>query len=214
MQPAEAAPATVERLDMPRDLPVSFVRGADGKPPHIVFLPGICSNAWAYLASFAASARAQGGAVAIDGDRPCGDSRDFHSISSDPSHEEPRIEAALRRAGVASPESTPVILVGYSLGAILAEKLVQRAPERYSEVVLMGSPRDLELSRLRGAKAVATMSCSLDVPGRMKKGARSLGQIGVRAAYFEMPGCTHGNIADGDRVFDEVFAFLAGPEPS
>ena len=212
--PAPPAKATVERLPVPGDVPASMVRSADGKPPRIVFLPGICSNAGAYLWSFAETARARGGAVAIDGDAPCGGSKDFHSITSDPAHEGPRIDAALTAAGVASPATADVVLVGYSLGATLIENLVKASPERWRRVVLIGSPRDPRLDRLRGAGAVATLSCALDVPGRMKGAVRMLNAASIPAAYFEMPGCTHGNIADGDRVFGEVFGWLDGALPA
>lgn len=194
---------------MAGDLPISIVRSADRKPPRIVFLPGICSNAGAYLYGFAEAARAHGGAIAIDGDRPCGNSRDFRSISSDPVHEEPRIRAALAAAGVEEKAMSDVIFVGYSLGATLIENLVKAAPERYPRVVLIGSPRDPRLDRLKGARAVATMSCSLDVPGRMKGAVPTLQKAGIASAYFEMPGCTHGNLAEGDRVFSEVFSWMA-----
>lgn len=208
--PAPApGPAVVERLDVLGDLPLSIVKSADGKPPRIVFLPGICSNAGAYLYGFAEAARAHGGAIAIDGDRPCGGSRDFRSISSDVAHEEPRIQAALAAAGVEPSASADVLLVGYSLGATLIENLVKASPKRYPRVVLIGSPRDPRLDRLKGARAVATMSCSLDVPGRMKGAVRMLSGAGIESAYFEMPGCTHGNLAEGDRVFSDVFAWIS-----
>ncbi len=211
--PLDPGPATVERLDVPGDLTAWIVRSADKKPPRLVFLPGICSNAGAYLYGFAEAARSHGGAIAIDGDRPCGGSRDFRSISSDPSHEEPRIRAALAAAGVEEKDMPEVIFVGYSLGATLIENLVKASPERYPRVVLIGSPRDPRLDRLKGARAVATMSCSLDVPGRMKGAVRTLENAGIASAYFEMPGCTHGNLAEGDRVFSEVFRWMAARPP-
>ncbi|HEX7665029.1 MAG TPA: hypothetical protein VF407_10975, partial [Polyangiaceae bacterium] len=70
--------------------------------------------------------------------------------------------------------------------------------------------------KLVDAQGVVSMSCSYDVPGRMKSGAKKLGARGVRATYMEMPKCTHGNIADGERIFDEAFAWLdrgEGGEP-
>ncbi len=201
-------PAKVESIPVAGDLPISIVRSADGKPPRIVFFPGICSNAGAYLWGFAEAARAHGGAIAIDGDRACGSSRDFRSISSDPAHEGPRIRSALAAAGHAAPDSADVVLVGYSLGATLIENLVKATPERWPRVVLIGSPRDPRLDRLKGARKVATMSCSLDVPGRMKAAVRMLEGAGVGSKYFEMPGCTHGNLAEGDAVFSEVFDWI------
>lgn len=208
--PAVAVAAAVETLAVPADRPASIVWGAQRKPPRIVFLPGLCSNAGAYLWGFAETAQAHGGVVAIDGDRPCGASGDFHSISSDPLHEEPRIEAALRAAGRADGDE-PVILIGYSLGATLAERLAERRPERYRHLALIGSPKDPQVARVRAAAAVATMSCSLDVPQRMRGAVPRLAAAGVAARYFEMPGCTHGNLAEGDRVFDEMLRWMASP---
>lgn len=206
-------PAVVERFDVPGDRAASIVKSADGRPPRLVFLPGICSNGGAYLYGFAEAARAHGGAIAIDGDRPCGNSRDFSSITSDPDHEEPRILAALGAAGVANPQTQDVILVGYSLGATLIENMVKRNPERYPRVILIGSPRDPRLDRLHGTKAVVTMSCALDIPGRMKNASKRLVAAGIASMYLEMPGCTHGNVAEGDRIFNEAFSWLDGFAP-
>lgn len=212
-EPEVPGPAEVERFDVPGDRPASIVKSANGRPPRIVFLPGICSNGGAYLYGFAEAARAFGGAIAIDGDRPCGGLKDFSSITSDPDHEEPRILAALAAAGVADPKTHDVVLVGYSLGATLIENMVQRNPERYPRVILIGSPRDPRLDRLQGVRAVVTMACSADVPGRMKGAVKRLASIGIASTYLEMPGCSHGNIADGDRIFSDAFRWLNGFAP-
>lgn len=208
--PIAPGPAVVERFDVPGDRPASMVKSGDGRPPRLVFLPGICSNGGAYLYGFAEAARAHGGAIAIDGDRPCGNQRDFSSITSDPDHEEPRIFAALEAAGVSNPKTQDVILVGYSLGATLIENLVKTRPERYPRVILIGSPRDPRLDRLQGARAIVTMSCSLDIPGRMKGASKRFVTAGIASMYLEMPNCTHGNMADGDRIFGEAFTWLDG----
>jgi pimeloyl-ACP methyl ester carboxylesterase len=203
-------PAAVEEVAVSGDLPAWIVRGTNGIAPHIVFLPGICSNAGAYLYGFAEAARAHGGVLALEGDRPCGAAKGFHSITSDPEHEEPRIEAALAAAGRDKSDSQPILLIGYSLGASLVEGLVQRFPNRYARVGLIGSPRDPSVARLKKAIAVVTMSCSLDVPGRMRGAVARLDAAGIAAKYFEMPGCTHGNLADGDRVLGDALGWLEG----
>lgn len=201
-------PAVVEPLEVPGDAPAWMVRAADGRPPRIVFLPGICSNAGAYLMGFPEAARAHGGAVAMDGDRPCGASKDFRSISSDPHHEEPRIRAVLRAAGWGDEDPKGILLVGYSLGATLIENLVQKAPAQYSRVMLIGSPKNPRLDRLKGAERVATMSCSLDVPFRMKGAVKTLEAGSVTTKYFEMPGCTHGNFAEPEKILGEALGWL------
>lgn len=208
MSKVQEGPALVEPLEVPEDSAAWLVRASDGKPPRIVFLPGICSNAGAYLMGFPEAARAHGGAVAMDGDRPCGASKDFHSISSDPNHEEPRIRAVLKAAGWGNEEPKDLLLVGYSLGATLIENLVQKSPERYSRVMLIGSPKNPRLDRLKGAKRVATMSCSLDVPFRMKGAVKTLEAGKITTKYFEMPGCTHGNFAEPEKILGEALGWL------
>jgi pimeloyl-ACP methyl ester carboxylesterase len=220
VQPAVQAPvegakpesAAVLRLRVPGDLPASVVRAPDGGPPRTVFLPGLCSNASAYLQGFPEAARTYGGVVALDGDLPCPGAPGFRSFSGDAARQHGRIEAALAAAGVVAVPAEGLTLIGYSLGATIAERLVERWPGRYTRVVLIGSPRDPSPARVRSARAVVTMSCSLDVPGRMRNGARNISAAGAPAAYFEMPGCTHGNLTDGDRIFGEVFGWLSSHE--
>jgi len=168
----------------------------------------VCSNAFAYLLGFPNAAASHGGVVALDGDAPCGDDPAFRTFTSNPDLQHHRIEAALAAAGLNEIPSQGITLVGYSRGATIAEKLALRWPERYTRVVLIGSPVDPSPSFLAKTRAVVTMSCSLDVPPRMREGANKIDRSGVPATYFEMPGCTHGNIADGEHVFAEAFDWL------
>jgi pimeloyl-ACP methyl ester carboxylesterase len=197
-------------VEVPGDVPAAVVRAPAGRRTRTVFLPGVCSNAYAYLYGFPEAARAAGGVVALDGDQPCNGA--FRTFTTDAARQHARIDAALAAAGITDVPGG-VTLVGYSRGATIAELLSLQWPDRYPRLVLIGSPRDPNLDRLTRAQAVATMSCSLDVPARMKTGAKRLAARGQRAAYFEMPGCTHGQLAEGDRVFSEVFAWLEGTDP-
>jgi pimeloyl-ACP methyl ester carboxylesterase len=206
--PPEEEPAAVERLAVDGDSPASIVRARDGHAPRMVFMPGVCSNAYAYLLSFPEAARAHGGIVAIDGDQPCGAAGSgFRSFSWDPVKQDARLQAALAAAGGDEPPEG-LTLVGYSAGAGIGELMVQRWPKRYARVVLIGAPGDPSPVRLAQAQGVVTMSCSRDVPGRMRDAARKIHGAGVPATYLEMPGCTHGNIADGERVFETAFEWL------
>jgi pimeloyl-ACP methyl ester carboxylesterase len=181
--------------------------------PRIVFMPGRCSNAYAYLLAFPESARAHGGVVAIDGDKPCGPpDSGFRSFSWDPARQDARLAAALAAAGVPGAPPGGLTLVGYSAGAGIGELMVQMWPDRYPRVVLIGAPSDPRPERLSRARGVVTMSCSLDVPARMRTAARRLEAAGVAARYLEMPGCAHGHIADGERVFDTAFDWLLARE--
>jgi pimeloyl-ACP methyl ester carboxylesterase len=208
-QPARPIPAQVSLIDVPGDSPAAWVQSRDETSPRIVFLPGVCSNAYAYLLSFPEAARAHGGIVAIDGDRPCGaPNSGYHSFSWDPAKQDARIRAALVALGGSDPPRGGLTLVGYSAGAGIGQLMAQRWPERYTRVVLIGAPSDPSPQLLAKEQGVVTMSCSRDVPGRMRDGARHIGAVGVPATYLEMPGCTHGNIADGERVFDQAFDWL------
>jgi pimeloyl-ACP methyl ester carboxylesterase len=206
---ANDAPARVEQVEVEKDVPASIVHGRAGGAPSIVFLPGVCSSAYAYLLSFPEAARAHGGVLGIDGDRPCGAANSgFRSFSWDPVRQDARVRAALAAAGGSSEPPEGLTLVGYSAGAGIGELMVQRWPKRYARVVLIGAPSDPSPARLTGARGVVTMSCSRDVPGRMRDAARRIAAAGVPATYLEMPGCTHGNMADGERVLQTAFDWL------
>lgn len=206
--PPQPLPVLVERVRVPGDMPASVIRPLDTNPPRIVFLPGICSNALGYVQAFGEAARAHGGVVALDGDQPCGNSKDFHSFSWDAGRQHARIEAAFAAAGMSEIPAGGITIVGYSQGASIAEQLVQRWPERYTRVVLIGAPTAPGPQRFLHARAVVTMSCSLDVSGRMREAARKINSAGVPSTFVEMPGCRHGQVAEGERVFSEAFDFL------
>ncbi len=198
----------VEQAPVPKDSPASFVRGEAPGIVRIVFLPGLCSNAGAYLWAFNHAAQMHGGVVAIDGDKPCGSATSgFHSFTWDPNLQRARIDRALAATDMKAPPDG-FTLVGYSAGASIAELVHEKWPDLFPRLILIAPPEDLWIEKLVNAHAVVSMSCSRDVPGRMKSGARKLGARGVRAKYMEMPKCTHGNIADGERIFDDAFTWL------
>ena len=202
------APAVVEQAVVEKDSPTWFVRGEDAAVSRVVFMPGLCSNAAAYLLSFSEAAKAHGGVVAIDGDKPCGaPNSGFHSFTWNPDLQRARIDRALAAAGKKAPPDG-FTLVGYSAGASIAELVHQKWPDLFPRLVLIAPPEDLWIDKLMKAQGVVSMSCSRDVPGRMKDGAKKLGAKGIRATYMEMPKCTHGDVADGERIFGEAFAWL------
>jgi pimeloyl-ACP methyl ester carboxylesterase len=199
--------ATVEQRDVPKDSPLSMVRGAPGTSTHTVFMAGLCSSAYWYLVAFPEAARAHGGVIAVDGDQPCPGMKGFHSYTWSPVLQRARIEAAVAAAGMAFP-AEGLTLVGYSAGASIAELMHRRWPAVFPRLVLIAPPIDPVTESLRKAHAVVNVSCSLDVPYRMKAATQSLMKLGVPTIYVEMPKCTHGNMADGERAFTEVFDFL------
>ena len=207
-EPAAAAAARVERLRVPGDLPASIVFKAARGAPTTVFLPGICSRASAYLESFPETARAHGGILAIDGDVPCQKGEGYHSFSWDAARQNARIEAALAAAGAGAVGAEGITIIGYSQGASIAEELATRWPNRYTRVVLIGAPKDPLPAHFRQTRGLVTMSCSLDVVSRMREAARKTSLAGTPATFFEMPGCTHGAVADAERIFGEALSWL------
>jgi pimeloyl-ACP methyl ester carboxylesterase len=206
--PAPAGPATVERVRVPKDSSASIVRAAQGDGTRVVFLPGLCSNAYAYLLSFPEAARSHGGVIAIEGDKPCGaPDSGFRSFTWDATLQRSRIEAALAASGATAP-SDGFTLVGYSAGASIAQMAHAKWPDLFPRLVLIAPPEDPNIARLTTARGVVSMSCSRDVPTRMKSAAKSLNAKGVPAIYLEMPNCTHGQVQDGERIFGEAFDWL------
>lgn len=203
------SPATVERVDVPGDLPASFVRSADGNPPRAVFLAGVCSSAYAYLLAFPEAARRAGGIVTIEGDEPCPGAPGFRTLSGDAEKQRHRIEAALVAADPRGDPRAALTVIGSSRGASVLERLAEKDPSRYARVVIIASPTDPIAKRYVSVHAVVTMSCSRDVPFRMKTAAREIAALGVPARYVEMAGCTHGNLTDAETTFSGVFEWLA-----
>jgi pimeloyl-ACP methyl ester carboxylesterase len=216
--PPAPPPARVERFRVPGDAVASIVHGVDKEPPATVFLAGICSNANAYLQTFPEAAQKQGGVVAIEGDQPCSADGVFRSYSWDAAKQHARIEAALAAAGRTEIPRNGITLVGYSQGAALAEQMVQRWPDRYSRLILIGAPTDPAPKNFVVARGVVTMSCDRDVPARMKTAAAGIAKAGTPSTYLQMPGCTHGNVTEGERVFSTAFDWLnenaKAPRPS
>jgi pimeloyl-ACP methyl ester carboxylesterase len=203
-EPEPEQPAVVERIDVKKDAQASLVRGSH---THIAFMPGLCSNAYAYMLGFPEAARAHGGVVAIEGDTPCEGAPGFRSFTWSTTLQKARIEAAFAAANVPIPDEG-ITLVGYSAGASIAEMMHHAWPKLFPKLVLIAPPMAPKIDRLRSAKGVIAMSCSLDVPYLMKAAAKSLGEVHVPATYMEMPKCTHGQLADGERVFGEAFDWL------
>lgn len=200
-------PVKVERSAVPRDVPASYVR-ARGDTARIVFLPGLCSNAYAYLLAFPETARAHGGIIAIDGDQPCGaPDSGFRMFTWSAPLQRARIEAALGALALKAPPDG-LTLVGYSAGASIAQMIHARWPAEFPRLVLIAPPEDVYVEKLTKARGVVSMSCRLDVPYRMKAATKELTAKSVPSIYLEMPGCTHGGVTEGERIFGEAFDWL------
>ena len=107
-------------------------------------------------------------------------------------------------------EPGDMIVIGESMGAARAELLATKFPEKYSRLVLVGSPQTPSARTLKGAKAIATLAGENEQQTQMKAGTRALEGSGTPTRFWELPDATHGNYGpDGERIMNEAITFVA-----
>ncbi len=207
--PPPPPPAEVETrvVWVPGDTPIAFLKGKPGTTQLYVFLHGACGQSLGYVQSFQYAAFERGSVVGLYGDYACG-TGGLYTWSFDLPKHNARIEAAFRAAEVGEIGEREIVLIGFSQGATLAEKLAQAYPARYPRTILIGAPVLPPIERLRRQQAVAMVSGDRDASYLMKEGARGLALAGVPARYFELPHSLHGEMGDGERVMGEAFDWL------
>src|SRR5690606_35664505 len=121
-------------------------------PGKLVFLHGMCGHGQGYAQSFQHAAAVKGTLIAPQADIVCGDgpgakwSQDLDALDA-------RISEAFRQLGHPEP-LTDICVLGMSQGATRAAALARKFPERYTRLVSMGAPTQVNpagLQRLRGA---------------------------------------------------------------
>jgi pimeloyl-ACP methyl ester carboxylesterase len=196
----------VATVDVPGDVPAFVLHGARGA--FMVFLHGRCTHGLGYVQAFQFAAAAKGTVIAPQGDQACG-STPFRRWSPDIDKLNARVEAALRAAGYTDPSGwRDMVVIGYSEGASRAEALAQRFPERYSRAILIGAPAPPSAARLAGVRGAVMMAGERDAQETMKIGARALSAAGIPVTYIMIPGASHGQMGDGERVMREALDWL------
>lgn len=177
----------------------------------IVYLHGRCGDPKAFTA-FARAASNVGTLVSFVGDQACkgGDrfkwSGDVVSLDKRISRTLEHVGKTLDRDLAAAPER---VAIGYSQGALMAESLGTRFPERYARVVLIGGPRAPKDTSLGKTSAVLLMAGDLDARQHLRLAKDDLERRGKRASYLELPGARHGEYgAEAERVMGEAFSWL------
>jgi pimeloyl-ACP methyl ester carboxylesterase len=200
-------PLEVSPIDVPNDVPAYFLRGAAGARHPIVFLHGWCSHAQGYVQAFQFAATKRGPAIGLQGDRPCPGTA-YRSWSFDLEKQEARIEAAFHAAGVDDEALHEMVLMGYSQGESLAERLAAKYPERYAYAVLIGAPAVPSPLRLKRIRRAVMIAGELDATWVMKDGVRALEGAQVPSLYIQMPGARHGQLVDGEKIMEQAFGWL------
>ena len=162
---------------------------------HFVFLAARCGHPGGYMVSVAYAVAEYGDMIGLQGEQSCGS--DGTSRSYDLDRTDRRIEMAKAAAGMTvDPEEQETILIGYSQGAEIAERLASRFPRKYRRFILIASPITPSPSRLGHADAVVTMAGSRDLQTYMRQGSQALNAAHVRSKYFVLPGAAHGAMGD------------------
>lgn len=205
-------PVEVAIVPVPRDEPAFVLRGPRGGCPRMVFLHGMCGHGLGYVQSFQFTGHDHGGVLGLQGDVACGEGSPFRRYTADPVRQNERVERAFSAAsGPDGPCRTgnDLVLIGYSQGAYLAERMAALFPRRYPRVVLLGAPTTPSPAFLGASLGAVLISGEHDATYRMKDGARALAGAGVPSLYLEMPGARHGEMRDAERIMGEAFAWLA-----
>ncbi|WP_437819087.1 alpha/beta hydrolase [Sorangium sp. So ce1078] len=220
VQPAAvAAPGPVDpplvatEMAVPGDRPAFVVTGPGGACPRMIALHGMCGHGLGFVQAFQGAAREHGGVLGLQGDVPCGADGVFTKYSPDPEEQDARIRTALSACGG---EAEDLVVIGYSQGAYVAERLAERWPERYSRLVLLGAPTTPSAARLRDIRGAVMISGEFDAKYRMKEGAGGLLAAKIPAIYREMPGARHGEMPEAERLMDDALDWLdanARPRP-
>ena len=204
------APVETRIVAVANDLEVFHVAAtrtaSPASAPRAVFLHGACVHGLGYLQAFAFAAASRVSTIALQGDRHC--SGIFRSWSSDVTRADRRIADEFRAVGDVRPLED-IVLIGYSQGALIAQRLAQRFPARYPRLILIGQPGGPNARALRRARAVVAMSGTRDNPATMRAGARDLTRIGVPATFISIPGATHGQLGDANALMAQALDWLA-----
>jgi pimeloyl-ACP methyl ester carboxylesterase len=201
-------PLRIEPLSPDEKPPTFVLRGGPAGPERLVFLHGMCAHALGYAQAFQFSAARRGKLVAPQGDKAC--RGPWASWSDDLETLNARIVNAFHRLGQTDPIED-IVIIGYSQGALRAEELARRWPERYTRLVLIASPRVASPRGFERVRSTVMMAGERDRQDLMKQSARALVQAGIPSTFMVIPEATHGAMGPtpektmGD-VLDWVFA--------
>jgi predicted esterase len=195
------------------DDPVLVVAGNPNVHRPIIHLHGMCEKPRGNLEAWGSVAREHGTIIALVGDVPCPDRPGGTKWTDDAAKIDARVGTAIAAVNAArrmSLDASEVVVVGESMGAARAEALARENPDRYTRLVLIGSPQTASPTNLRSARAVANLAGENEPQQRAKAATRALANAGVAAQFWELPGATHGQYGpDGERIMSEAIAFVA-----
>lgn len=198
---------------------MSVVDGARDASGVLLYLHGRCGDPEAFRA-FAPAIPRSLTLIAVRGDVRCkGSARTRWSLHA------PTIDLRLRRvveavsavregAGAAPLARSGWIVFGYSEGALRAEALIARHPDRYVAGVLGGGPRAPRTGSLDRAGGILLLAGDRDARGHLQQAAEDLTRRGVRARFTLLPDAAHGEYGpEAERVVGDGLRWLLGGPP-
>ncbi len=207
----------IEPTPLPVSMRVGFEKAVwvlQGKTTTpIIYLHGRCGDPKAFTA-FSRAAASTGTLVSFVGDQACKDGS-RSKWSGDVVGLDKRITRTLAHlSGELKIDLTeaPRIAMGYSQGALMAEALGTRFPERYPRVVLIGGPRAPKPQSLEKSAAILFMAGDKDARLHLRDASNDFKNRGKNARYTELPGARHGEYGEeAERVMREAFDWLLSP---
>jgi pimeloyl-ACP methyl ester carboxylesterase len=217
-QSGEAIPPArsegIAKVDVPGENRDPYV--VDGNPSvrrPIVYLHGMCADPKEDLDAWGNIAKQHGTIVAVMGDVPCQGKPGRLMWSTDAAAIDAKIDAAIKATAEARGvklEPGEMVVIGESMGAARAELIATKFPDKYSRLVLVGSPQTPSPKNLKGVKAVANLAGEKEQQTMMRQGTKALENAGMPTRFWELPEATHGNYGpDGERIMNEALSFVA-----
>lgn len=212
--PVEAPPVAPVTLEIPRDKKVHVVFGQPGNAHVFVYLHGRCGDPLAFRA-FMQILPVRGTLVAMRGDIKCEGGQP--NWSDDIMLLDKRIKKALDVVEEARGEPLDkdhLVAIGYSAGALRAESLSTRYPDRYPRVVLIGGPRAPKQGNLGKTEKILLMAGSLDVRKPLRDAAADFLKLGRTARFVEIPGAKHGEYGpEAEAIMSDALDWIAANDP-
>lgn len=205
------APITIE---IPKDKKVHVVFGKPGNTHVFVYLHGKCGDPLAFRA-FAKILPARGTLVAMRGDIKCEGGQP--NWSNDIMLLDQRIKKALEVVEEKRGEPLDkdhLVAIGYSAGALRAESLSTRYPDRYPRVVLIGGPRAPKQGNLGKTEKILLMAGELDVRKPLRDASADFVKAGRLSRFIEIPGAKHGEYGpEAEATMSDALDWIAASDP-
>lgn len=208
------------RVSLPGAGDVLILEGAPDARDVLLYLHGRCGDPEAFRA-FARGVPASVTLISVKGDVRCKTSPRWQwSVGATAIDERlRRIVAAIsaRRvaAGAAPLREAGWLVFGYSQGALRAEALLARFPDRYAAGVLAAGPRAPRSSSLaRTPGGVVVLAGGHDARGHLQKAADDMAREGRQVRYVVLPEARHGEYGpEAEPVVGDALRWILAAPP-